>query len=163
MDFFLSLLKNNLQFECYMKTFLYYIHLFSFQAPLVEIALSLFNCFVLFCFVFKHITKQEEAHVLPANRVFWVLVLPAPAFPPLNQVNQLRKTKRVRFLNVFSAGQRPYLTGNRCSRRTYKSGGNCGGRQQLASSSERKVSWNSYLKGHLVFCSEGSMTIGTKP
>lgn len=36
----------------------------------------------LFCFVFQHIAKQEEAHVLPANIVVWVPVLHAPGSPP---------------------------------------------------------------------------------
>lgn len=52
-------------------------HMFSLQARLVETALPLFN----FCFVFKHIAKQQEAYVLSASRVFWVLVLHTLCLP----------------------------------------------------------------------------------
>lgn len=71
---------------------------FSFQAHLVEIALSVP---FLFCFVFQHIAKQEEAHVLPANRVVQVPVLYAPASPASNQVSQLFKTKKVPFFCIL--------------------------------------------------------------
>lgn len=49
---------------------------FSFQAHLVKIT------FFHFCFVFRHVVKQEKGSALPANRVLWVIVFHVPCFSP---------------------------------------------------------------------------------
>lgn len=87
-----SLLKHNFQFECSMKNF-YIMSIFISGS-------SCWNNIVFhFCFVFRHVVKQEKGSVLPANRVLWVIVVHVPCFSPhpLNLLTDSLRLKRSHF------------------------------------------------------------------
>lgn len=140
-----------MQFECYMKT-LFISCSFSFQAHLVEIALSLFN----FCFVLLFSTRLSQKRPMFCLSCTHLLLQ-----PPIKLIDSLRlKGSHFSLSTQQAQDHTSQVTGAQEEPENLKETGGEGSSMAF-SSGKKKGSWGSRLKGHPGFCSECSMTVGT--